>query len=213
VSDGFADAGAPPTWRGKLPWLALAVVALATDLTTKWLVFYPDVLDPSVRERIAAGRSTYVVCEIASWWNVILVYNTGVTFGSLEGAATWLLSLLTGGVIVFLFVWLWRTPQHERVKLYALSIIVGGAVGNLYDRTLRTVLEPDRTPGVRDFLDWHLPEGWPLHDWLKAKFTTHWYTSNVADVCIVVGVSLLAICILFEKPAPDGARAGGGEVT
>lgn len=188
--------------RAKLPWFVLAFVALAADLGTKWLVFYPHVLDPAVQARIAA-RQRVATCSVASWWDTILVYNTGVTFGSLEGTASWALGLLTGGVIVFLGVWLWRTPREEKVKLYALSIIVGGAVGNLYDRTLRTVLEADENPGVRDFLDWYVPKDWVLHEKLTAVFGPgeyHWYTSNVADVCIVTGVILLALCILLERP-------------
>jgi lipoprotein signal peptidase len=62
-------------------------------------------------------------------------------------------------------------------------------------------VEPDSRPGVRDFLDWYVPEGTALARWLRShEVRTHWYTFNVADALIVSGVVLLAWKILREKP-------------
>ncbi len=196
------DTATPLTGGGarRVRWLALALAVLIADLGSKWAIFYPHVLDPGFRE----GK---VVGELTSWWRLILVYNTGITFGSFSGSATWLLGLVTGGVIAVLVYQLWTAPADARVRSFALSIIIGGAAGNLYDRALRPLIEPDKHPGVRDFLDWYAPDHWGLADWLREHdMTTHWYTSNVADVCIVVGVFLLAGCILTEKD-PDEASA------
>ena len=141
-----------------------------------------------------------------TWWRTILVYNPGVTFGSFADVPAWVKALLTTCVIGWMAWKLWTLGEGRRAQAAALAMIVGGAVGNLYDRTLRPVIEPDQNPGVRDFLDWYLPDDWALartfheHGW-----KTHWYTSNVADVLIVCGVILLAWCLLREpedRPTP-----------
>jgi signal peptidase II len=141
-----------------------------------------------------------------SGWDTVLAYNPGVTFGLGAGAGVWLLSLGTGIVIAILLHTLWTTPRDATAKLFALSIIVGGAVGNLYDRALRPSLEQDTHPGVRDFIDWYFPDGSSGADLMnKLGWKTHWYTFNVADAFIVSGVVLLAWKILREKP--DSAAA------
>ena len=177
----------------KLPWLTLSAAGLAADLWTKHLVFYPYVVQPGFDEH--AGKQVGVVC---SWWRTILAYNQGVTFGMGSGAGAWILSLGTGAVIALLLRSLWKTPTEERVKRFALSIIVGGAIGNLYDRALRPLVEADKHPGVRDFIDWYVPPN-----------GYHWYTFNVADALIVSGVVLLAWKILREKPAEPKSEGGG----
>jgi signal peptidase II len=186
-------ADAPGSRLGhRLPWFAFAALCLAADLWTKYLVFYP--LPQS-------GASRRHVMTIASWFDIITVYNQGITFGLASGASAWVLGLVTGAVIALLAHMLWSLPRAQRAKSLAISMIVGGALGNLYDRTLRPHLEADRTPGVRDFLDWYAPDHWALGRWLQENVgTTHWYTSNVADVLIVCGVILLAWRILREKP-------------
>ncbi len=187
--------------RSKLPWFALAAGCLAADLWSKHLVFYPHVLEPGFREGLVVGR-------VFPGWQTVLAYNRGVTFGMGSGLGDWFLALGTAGVIAFLAWKLWRTPTTERAKCLALSMIVGGATGNLYDRALRPHVEPDTRPGVRDFLDWYVPEHWSLARFLREDLdiTTHWYTSNVADVLIVCGVGLLAWKILRE-PADGAAQS------
>jgi signal peptidase II len=189
----------------KLPWLTVAAAVLAADLWTKHLVFYPAVLDP----RFDAERPPVVGKVLGlSWWQTVLAYNRGVTFGIGADAGAWVLSLGTGLVIAVLLRTLWRTPAAERLKVFALSIIVGGAVGNLYDRALRPHVEADKNQGVRDFLDWYVPEGSGLANWLRAhNVQNHWYTFNVADALIVSGVCLLAWKILREKEPPEAKVA------
>lgn len=183
---------------------------LSFDLWTKHLVFYPHVLERGFRP-----DEGLVVGEVCSWWRTILVYNQGVTFGMFGGVPMWVKSLFTLAVIVWLGVRLWQVPAGKRCEPAALAMIVGGAIGNLYDRALRPLVEPDTNPGVRDFLDWYAPPGTRLAGWLTEHgITTHWYTSNVADVCIVIGVGLLAIVLLTEKdpekapsPPPEAPAA------
>lgn len=186
----------------KLPWFAVAAAALTADLWTKHIVFYPAGLDPT-----AEGRVIGTVC---SWWRTVIAYNPGATFGLGAGFGPWVLAIGVSGVIVWLARTLWTAPGEERVKCFALSIIIGGAVGNLYDRALRPFVEADTHPGVRDFLDWYVPEGTALANWLNEhNVKTHWYTFNVADALIVSGVVLLAWKILREKPPEESAAAEG----
>ena len=193
-------------FAAKLPWFALAAFGLAADLWTKHLVFYPESLSPRFDPRMGLE-----VGRVCSWWRTVLAYNSGVTFGMGSSLGAWFLSLGTGIVIAMLLRALWRTPREELVKCFALSIIVGGAVGNLYDRALRPHVEADRHPGVRDFIDWYFPDGTAAAEFLRShNVTTHWYTFNVADALIVSGVVLLAWKILREKPEEppaDGAAA------
>lgn len=186
-----------PSLRERISWFGLAAAFLAADLWSKHLIFYPHVLEPGFREGVEVGR-------VASWWRTILVYNQGVTFGMFSDVPAWTKAALTGLVIVWLGRNLWTLPAGRRLQAASLAMVVGGAVGNLYDRTLRPAVEPDTRPGVRDFLDWCVPDGQPLAAWLRSHgVPTHWYTSNVADVLIVCGVILLAWCLLREPEAVD----------
>lgn len=188
--------------RAKMPWFALAAACLAADLWSKWAVFYP------LRPVGAKVGDVEILGHPLSWFAIRIAYNQGVTFGLASGTSIWLLALATGGVILLLLWQLWTIRVSERAKSLALAIIVGGAIGNLYDRTLRPHLELDTRPGVRDFLDWYAPDHWALAGWLEENVgTTHWYTSNVADVLIVCGVILLGWMIVTER-APDAGAAG-----
>jgi len=189
----------------KLPWFALAAACLTVDLWTKYLVFYPM--------RPEGGDPP--VAQLTSWFRLIIAYNRGVTFGLASGTSSWVLALGTGLVIALLLWQLWSVRSDERLKSFALAIIVGGAIGNLYDRSIRPLVELDTRPGVRDFLDWYAPDHWALATWLRDHdVPRHWYTSNVADVLIVCGVILLAWLIITEKPPadvePTEAAAGSG---
>jgi len=198
-----APAPARSRLHERLPWFALAAAAAAADLWTKHLVFYPRILEHGGFD----GSGAIFVGQVAPWWRTVLSYNPGVTFGLGAGAGAWLLSLGTGLVIAMLLRSLWKTPREERLKLFALSIVVGGALGNLYDRALRPHVEADTHPGVRDFIDWYFPDGTAAADFLKSHHVnTHWYTFNLADALIVSGVVLLAWKILREKPPEKAAE-------
>lgn len=213
---GPANPGAHPglpgraSTRTRFAWCALACAFLAADLWTKHIVFYPYVLHPYFHEGVVTGHPWDG--WTTDWWQTRLVYNQGVTFGAFEWVPWWGKSLVTGAVIVWLAMRLWAVRAGKVAEPLSLAMIVGGAVGNLYDRALRPYVEADTRPGVRDFLDWYAPPGSALAGWLeKHEITTHWYTSNVADVCIVCGVILLAITMFREgdpedaPPKPAGA--------
>jgi len=154
---------------------ALAAIFLVLDQITKWVV-----------EEAMANRFQPV--EVTSFFNFVLTYNTGVSFGMLGGDAPWQPYALGGVALAIsagLFVWLWRQPD----KAFGISVglIVGGALGNAVDRVIR--------PGVADFLDFH------IGDW-------HWPAFNLADSAITVGVALILLDNLFLR-REDGKRENG----
>ena len=85
----------------------------------------------------------------------------------------------------FLLRWLWQLPRGERWTAWALSLVLGGAVGNLLDRLFRD-------GRVVDFLYFHYR-------------SFHWPAFNVADSAICVGAAILVATSLFA-PAGDEAR-------
>ena len=117
------------------------------------------------------------------------VKNVGVSLGLLpaSGAMTrWLLVLLTGAIAAGVLVWLLR--EKKRPDIIALGLVLGGALGNILDRT--------RLGYVVDFADLHFGSWRPF------------LVFNVADAAITIGVLILLIRALFvrdtpaDKPAP-----------
>lgn len=108
---------------------------------------------------------------ITAFLNIVLSYNTGISFGILSGyfsSSPSSLSFLTSLVVGFLFVWMLYAKTNGHTM--ALGLITGGASGNIYDRM--------RQGAVTDFIDFHLG-AW------------HWPTFNTADIAIVVGAAIL----------------------
>jgi signal peptidase II len=138
----------------------VAVATFAADRITKaWLIEVIEALGP--------------VIEITGFFNLVHVWNTGVSFSMLQldsGTGRWLLSGLALVIVLAMIVWLGRSVWlFERV---ALGLIVGGALGNVTDRLL--------WGAVADFFDFH-------------AFGYHWPAFNVADSAIVVGVAVLLL--------------------
>lgn len=145
-----------------LPWLGLALILLIADQFTKVLILGYYQL----------GDATYVT----SFFNVVRVHNTGAAFSFLASASGWQRWFFTViGIAAALFI-LWMLKSHAGQKLFsfALACILGGAVGNVIDRTLHGY--------VVDFLDFHYA-GW------------HFPAFNVADSAITVG----AICLVLDE--------------
>ena len=146
--------------------LVLASVVLVLDQASKWVIL-TQFMDPPR------------AIEVTGFFNLVLVYNTGVSFGLFGGAAVawkaWALGGLAVAVSAGLLYWLAREP--ERLLGLAVGLIVGGALGNALDRA--------HQPGVVDFLDFHLA-GW------------HWPAFNLADSTIFLGVAVLIFDGLFR---------------
>lgn len=139
-------------------WLALAALVLLLDQATKaWVL---------ASFRLMESQS------VTSFFNLVLVYNSGAAFSFLAGAGgwqKWFFVSLALGISVWLLSLLRRHAQ-ERLLPTSLALILGGAIGNVIDRL--------RFDAVVDFLDFHL-----------AGY--HWPAFNVADSAITVGVVLM----------------------
>ena len=135
----------------------LALTVLVLDQATKWLALAS--LDP------------YEPMVVTPFFNLVLVWNRGVSFGMLSGDPAWGPWYLTGmsaAIGAFLIVWLYR--ESRVVTRVALWLVLAGAVGNIIDRL--------RFGAVVDFLDFH-------------AFGYHWPAFNVADSAITCGAGLL----------------------
>ena len=147
--------GTTALWSG----LALALVVIAIDQTTKWLA--SEMLNPAVR------------LPVTPFFNLVLVWNRGVSFGMFDTVgvlAPWVLSGLALAVVAGLLIWLRRA--EDRLTIVGLGLVIGGALGNVIDRI--------RFGAVIDFLDFHL-----------AGY--HWPAFNLADTAIVVGAGLMLV--------------------
>jgi len=115
---------------------------------------------------------------INKFLNFELVWNTGIGFGlfSTEPNLFYnLTSLFIFLVVLFLFYLIFRSNFFDKI---CFSIVLGGALGNLYDRLVYFA--------VPDFIDFHLED-------------FHWFTFNIADIFITIGIILLIIKDLFVK--------------
>ena len=142
-------------------WLLMSAVIIALDLWTKGLA--------------TDSLTLYRPVEINSWLNMTLAHNYGAAFSFLSDAGGWQRWLFTGlasVVTLVLIVWLLRLPAKEKLTAAALSMIIGGAVGNLIDRIINGY--------VVDFIDVY------YNDW-------HWPAFNLADSAITGGVILLLL--------------------
>jgi len=153
--------------------LALAIFVLAADQATKWLV-------------LADFETGFRVVEVTGFFNLVLVYNRGISFGlfgSGSAAQTWLLIGISTVIVIALLFWL--RDASNRLTAMAIGAVVGGAVGNIIDR-----LMPSRR-AVVDFLDFHI-------------YGIHWPAFNIADTAIVLGVvALLAGTLIKDRQNPD----------
>ena len=106
--------------------------------------------------------------------NISLIWNEGIAFGLFSFDHNNLYNLLTIIISVIIVIIFTMMIQQEGLKKYALSMIFGGAIGNLYDRIF--------FKAVTDFIDLHVED-------------FHWFIFNIADIFITFGVIML---ILWE---------------
>ena len=156
--------------------LALALLTMALDQISKWWIVNTVMNPPTV-------------IPITPFFNLVLGFNRGVSFGmfgSHSDIGRWLLTGLALAIAVALTVWLWRVQKPWLAA--ALGLIIGGAIGNVIDRI--------NVGAVVDFLDFH-----------AAGY--HWPAFNVADMGITGGATVLIIDSLFGRD-PDEPKEKSG---
>lgn len=149
----------------------LALLVLLLDQGSKWLVL----------DRIALHESISI---IPGFFRLTHVQNRGAAFGLFsDSPAPWKVGLLILFSLAALLVvsrLLWKNSHRFSATGFALALILGGAMGNLWDRL--------QDGFVVDYLDFYLG-GY------------HWPAFNVADSAIVIGAFVLVAEILFSRPA------------
>lgn len=165
--------------KNALRWYALAAVVVFIDLYTKYLI--------TQRFSYEGDHQDYTF-----FFSLSLHYNHGAAFSFLAQAGgwqRWFFTLVAVTVSLALGYWLMRLPKQKIMEALGLALILGGAIGNLYDRiTLGYVV---------DFLLFH---------WGDAYFPAF----NVADMSICGGAGLLILDALRAKPeaTPDNNSHG-----
>ncbi len=162
---------------GHLPWLLLSMLILVADRVTK------DIFEGTL--------SMYQRIEvIPGYFDWTLAYNTGAAFSFLADAAgwqRWFFAAIAIVVSVVLVVWLKRLKRHETLLAVALAMVLGGALGNLYDRVV--------LGHVVDFILVHWQNRW------------YFPAFNLADTFITIGAILLALDMFkSDKSAKEDAQ-------
>lgn len=148
------------TRHGKSGLLLAGIIAIA-DWAAKYVILY--VIDLPARQSI----------PVLAFLDLSMVWNRGISYGWLQAEGElgrWLLVAASAAIIGGLALWL--TRQQHMLGAMALGCVIGGALGNLYDRAVYGA--------VADFLDFHL-------------LGYHWYVFNIADAAISIGAGLLVI--------------------
>ncbi len=145
----------------KLKWLWLAAFSLGLDQASK----------------IAIDKSfqLYESIGVMPFFNLTYVHNTGAAFSFLSEAGGWQRWFFAALAIIMstiMTIWLSRLKENETLLAVALSLILGGAIGNLIDRLFYGY--------VIDFLDVYYG-------------TYHWPAFNIADSAITIGVALMLV--------------------
>ncbi len=158
-------------WFGVGRWYVLtALIVVADQLTKYW-----------VSTTFNYGETLEVLPAL----NFTLVHNMGAAFSFLSDAGgwqRWFFAAISLVVSVVLAVWLARLSSHQRLLAIALSLVLGGAIGNLWDRIVLGY--------VVDFIDVYYKQ-------------YHWPAFNVADSAITIGAILL---ILDSLGAPSSGK-------
>jgi signal peptidase II len=147
--------------------LIIIISIFILDRVTKLYVIYLD--------KINSGSEIY----LSKYLNIYLIWNEGIAFGLFSFDEKNLYNYLTIFILIIVVLILFWISKSKGIQKYALSMISGGALGNLFDRILYRA--------VPDFIDLHINN-------------FHWFIFNIADIFITIGVFLM---ILSEFTVKD----------
>lgn len=144
-----------------------------SGLVYLWLTLIILIVDSTSKSLIQFYLQPYTSLNLFPFFNLTLTYNTGAAFSFLNTGTLWpniLFGIIAITVSIFLLAWLYRLPSKAGMMNTALAFILGGALGNCWDRI--------RYHHVIDFLDFYVA------NW-------HWPVFNIADAAVFIGACLL----------------------
>ncbi|MGS2717985.1 signal peptidase II [Eionea flava] len=170
----------------KVVWFGMALFILCADQVTKVIA----------SDHLALFQSV----EFLPYFNFTLLHNYGAAFSFLSDAGGWqriFLGAVAFVVSLFLVVWILCAEPTKKIEITGLSLVLGGAVGNLWDRIYLGY--------VVDFIDWfYVAESSEcIAFFYPVAFTQtcHWPAFNIADAAIMLGAACLIVDMLFfAKP-------------
>ena len=153
-------------------------------LTNLFLVFLIFLFDRLTKTYVIFIDNKFSGSEIFSskFLNIILIWNEGIAFGLLSFNEKIFYNLLTFIILIIILIIFFMVIKSYGLKKYSLLMILGGALGNVYDRIFYGA--------VPDFIDFHV-----------GNF--HWFIFNVSDIFITTGIILMIFLELTDKSNKD----------
>ena len=146
--------------------LIIIFVIFILDRLSKLYVIYLDKINTS--SEILSSK----------FLNIYLIWNEGIAFGLLSFEKDNLYNILTALIVLIILVLFFLITRSTGLKKYSLTMIIGGALGNVFDRIY--------SKAVPDFIDFHV-----------GNF--HWFIFNIADIFITIGVFLMILLELIDN--------------
>jgi signal peptidase II len=166
-----------PRLKQALPWYLLSLLVIGLDQYTKGLA--------------SASLDYARPQEVFSWFNLTLQHNTGAAFSFLSDAGGWqryFFTVVASVISVGIIVWLILLPRGQWLLALSLGLILGGALGNLWDRVALGY--------VVDFISVHYRDN-------------YFPAFNIADSAITVGAACMLLDgFLHRNPSPADGREG-----
>ena len=162
-----------PLSQSGVRWLLLAFVIFLADIAIKFVVM----------ENMGYGWSNRI--EILPFFNLLYVHNYGAAFSFLSdqgGWQRWFFTAIAFAVTAMLTYWMSKLPAKEKWNNIAYAMIIGGAVGNVFDRVVHGF--------VVDYLDFY----WG---------TYHWPAFNLADMGICIGAAMIILDGFRKDKEPE----------
>ena len=143
-----------------------------------FIVLISFLIDRITKNLILRHSEIHNTIYINDFLNFELVWNTGIGFGLLSLSNVFFYNLITILIFLIIIYIVYMFKKLSMIERYYFSLILGGAVGNFYDRV--------DLNAVPDFIDLHYKN-------------FHWFTFNFADIFITLGVLLLILSNIFKK--------------
>ena len=115
---------------------------------------------------------------LSKYLDIALIWNRGVAFGFFSFDENYTYNILTTLIVLVVFIIFYMILKNDGLKRFSLLLIMGGALGNLYDRIFFSA--------VPDFIDFHI-----------GNF--HWFIFNVADIFITIGVIFMILIEFIDN--------------